>query len=782
MAETTLWKVFNELSISIPTPYRERMKTLMNDCFTNGNFIIIPKRKIIKVEDSFVRKISWEWCVINKDWMVDSIRITSDDITTGAKFEKLINDKELFYIEGKNWYSIHSIKKNSLSQKKLIDFVCSIKGLVETIQIYEKIWYTDSNTIIYSNGIVDLDKKEFIEKEIVTKRNNRLMFNTYEKKYDLVESCIGLSSIFDELITNKVFRFILKGFLVSSIFRNEIFESFESFPLFYLSGIRGKGKTFLLRLLSKIVGFEKWSITSVSSTTSYAFQTKIDEINFYNFMDESHTIDKNRINILKGNYDGNKVEKWWKVKWGIGLIQSNNDSVLFVWGEAIVWEESLQTRCIIHNFWWEDVKQIDEKEKQKIIKNWNNYFQNILINKKDVDIKGIIERGKTIMEELDLKNVERRIQNNLLIIICGNLILNDSVNYDEIKDLVGSYLENNHCNIEETISYNIIEDVINYFSQYSSILEYHKNSKIPLIYVSNWKLFLNFREIIKTYLKKSNQKNITIWFVQNQLLNYIWLWNLNLKENYWRFRLYDWVVRDLFCISKEEVKKNEILKEIWNRCIHQIKKEIMSIEETIRLIDRKSELKSVDYNNLENYRNIINNSQNIIEKNGLMDFEENIKGEIKEIFERELMDMVSVYRNHIKKNIPTILFDKEDGGIFFNINQFSSYFPKEEWISEENQTNEIMKHLWLENIWLDLIEVDWITGKTNKDYIKISKYTIESNEMLSSLYQSIITFYYEDKKELNDQNWIIYGVIINEEEVEKLNNYVDSSIKKLFDI
>lgn len=208
----------------------------------------------------------------------------------------------------------------------------------------------------------------------------------------------------------------------------------------------------------------------------------------------------------------------------------------------------------------------------------------------------------------------------------------------------------------------------------------------------------------------------------------------------------------------------------------------MSIEETIRLIDRKSELKSVDYNNLENYRNIINNSQNIIEKNGLMDFEENIKGEIKEIFERELMDMVSVYRNHIKKNIPTILFDKEDGGIFFNINQFSSYFPKEEWISEENQTNEIMKHLWLENIWLDLIEVDWITGKTNKDYIKISKYTIESNEMLSSLYQSIITFYYEDKKELNDQNWIIYGVIINEEEVEKLNNYVDSSIKKLFDI
>lgn len=781
MAKTNLQTTFKDLSITIPNSYKEKMETLINDCFVTWNFIIIPKKKIFKINEETNKTISWKGYIINKDGKFDEIEIESSNLSNWWSFEKLLANTEWYYIEGKNGFSYHLVKKNTLAQKKLIDFFCSIDGLVKNVEDYEKIGYFDSNTIIYSNGILDLNKREFLEKEILTCISDQLLFTNFPKKYDIVESHIGLSSIFDELIQNKVFKFILKGFFVSSIFREEMFEYFESFPLFYISGLRWKGKTFLLKLLSSIIGFEKWYVTSVSSTTPHIFKRNLDEVNFYNFMDESHKMDDKRIEILKGNYDWYKIERWNIGKNWLERLKSNNKSVLFISWESIIGEEALQTRCIIHNFGENDVKQLNENDKRRIIKDWNNYFQNILLHKKDVDIKNIIKRGKGIIEDLNI-DVEKRVKNNLLVVVCGNLLLDDSLDYEEVGELIKEYLKMNCDNIEETISYNIVEDVINDFAQYSSLLEYQKKSKIPQIYVSNEKIYLNFREIVKTYIKKHNLK-VGVLFVQNQLLNYIWISNTNLKDRYSKFRLYDWFTKELFSLSKEEVMENEILKNIWNRCLLQIKKDVSIIEDTIIKLDNKREQTKEDLNIIENYQKLTKYWEKLIEINGLVDFEVKIEDEVQNKFETKMSEMTSIYHNYTKWKFPILTLDKEDMGIYFNIKGFINYFEDQKNFLKDGEISDKIKEIFgISTISLNLFDIDWIESKSEKEYIKIPKEIIESKDIWGVIYDNLLVEYYNDKKLIKEGYTMVYDVVLKKDETKKLIEYIDGRVRVIFDI
>ena len=780
MKTSTLLSTIKEVWFSFSKNHQFLLEGLIENCLQNWNFIIIPKTKITKITNSINKNIYWKGFIINRNGKFDEIEVTSSHLSNGWYFDNLLLNKEWYYIEGEKGVSIHHMKRNILSQKKLIDFVCSIEWIVDIIEEYEKIWYSNKDTIVYSNGILNLDKKEFIKKDLITNPNTQLEFNTYEKKYDMIESSIGLSLLFDELIPNETFRFILKWFFVSSIFRKEFFNHFDSFPLFYLSGIRGKGKTFLLRLLSDIVWFTKSSITSFATSTPFVLKKQLDEVNFYNFMDESQKIDRKTIEILKWNYDSHMIRRGSISKnWPI-TIETNNESILFVSWEALIWEEALQSRCLIHNFSQNDVKKLSNKEKNKLTKEGNNFFQNILLNKKDVDIEKIIERWRILLEWFDLR-LETRTFNNLLIVICWNLIVDDNVDYDNIELMIKSYLKLSESNIEETISYNIVEDILNNFSSYSSLINYHKHSTIPLIYTSNNKLFFNFREIVKVYIKK-NRLNDRVSFIKNQLLNYMGIED-TLKDKYGRFRLYDWVVRDSFFIKKEEVIGNEIFKNIWNRCILQIKKDVIQIEETIRKSNSKREQTIEDLNMVDDYHKLLQYSEKVVEKNGLIDLEVNIEDEIQNKIEKKKEDLISIYRSYIKWESPIVVLDREDKGLFLNIKWFLSYFWNDEKLFWDMELNSVVKEiLGISNISFDLCDIDWIDGKSKKEYIKIKESIVSTNSIWVSLCNDLWKQYLCDKDILKRTQPPLSNRILEKEEKQKLTKYINNSIKSLYDI
>lgn len=784
---TTLMSTIHNHWIIIPKDQEEWFKRLVLQCLYVGNFIVFPIKKITRVSNVMNKETSRECYLINTEWYLQKIEIDWNMLSNQGKFDELLMNYEWYYITKKGtWFSLHSMKVNIRYQKQLIDFISLHTDLVETRTKYDKVWYINDTNIVYWNGILDLWTKKFSVEETYTDFTHKLMFNTSSLQYSSMEWLIGLWITLDKIITHPLLNFLIKGYLVSSIFKNEIFTFMWSFPLLYVSWIRWWGKTFLFWLLKRIVGFQDDGTTSLWWATSFAIQTQLREMNYYNFIDECQRMDSKMIEIIKWNYDRHRVKKWGFVrKWSIGVLESQNDSTLFLWWESIVGEEALQQRCIVCTLNKDNITHLTYKERDDIIEKWNVFFQSIVTNKQDIDIKKILEQWELIIESCNL-TIEKRVKNNLLIIVCGNLILNDQLDEWEIKKLINEYVVNNN-GIEETISYNIVEDIVNNFSSYSSILEYDKNGKSPFINIYNNKLFLNIRWIINQYRLK-NRENINVGMIQSQFCSLLWIQGSNLKDQYSRLYLYDKTPKDLLAIPLSDVQNNEYLKRIWNHCIIQIKKDykIININIDKYVQDKDSSFdKNGDYigrdlnteqkNKVSNYHKMSWYLEKIfVDHHELYHFRVDMVQTLQEILRRETNHLISIKKNNNEGTYPILLHNLDDWRIYVDIERLVNFF-----VSKYKELNEdkIRELLFQEiEVWQWPISLPWISGVTESWYYKIKKLSwVFDTEIIPTDISSLLVLeYYTDKNKF-------YGIYDSEKnEIE--SNYLDQHCICLFNI
>lgn len=682
----TMVTVLKNLSINLKLDdkYKEKFDNLAQSCFNYWNFIIIPIKKITKKTVEYNKETIWECYIINSNNKTTKLYLDAEILSNWSSFENLLMNHENYYFKMKGSYSTKIVKDNLICQKRMIDFVSWCAKIVDELDEYNRVWFYSENTVVYNNGILNLETKTFQEKSLHTEFSNSLKYNNYEKSYSITDAINWLSNTIDNFVINKKLNFLLKWYLISSVFRNEIFGVMKSFPIFYMSWLRWTGKTFLFWLIKRIVWFEDTDTTSIWWSTLFPLKQQLDQINFYNFLDECQKMTPKHVEIFKWNYDNHKISRGSISKKGPITIQSLNQSVLFLWWESLTGEEALQSRCLIHGITNTDIKNLEWDEVETIIHDGNQYFQEILRNKKDIDVAAILDQSKKFLQNYDCRDNRKR--NNLIMILFGHLLISENVDPAMIDTIIKDHFDSND-GIEETLWYSIVEDITNNFTSYASILNYHKDSKVPLIHIANHKLFLNIKPIVENY-RLRNRENFNSNMIYPQLCELLGIKWTTLKKQYKRFYLYDGSSRDCFAVSLEDVKSNLFLSRIWNQCIFQLKKDYTILKDYIsrneisineddafsRMMKRQNQ-RHEETVKIEDYKKIVSQIDKIITDNQeLQHFQVDITNELQEIIIDNILDFASISNSHYSKKTPAILYDNNH--IYINIEDMTKNLQK----------------------------------------------------------------------------------------------------------
>lgn len=277
------------------------------------------------------------------------------------------------------------------------------------------------------------------------------------------------------------------AFLISSVFRDIIYEKFKFFPHLFLFGEKQSGKSQFAWSLSNVF-FDSLPSFNLNSGTQVGFFRRLSRIkNALCWFDEySNDIDERRFQSLKAAYDGTGHEKGKKSTDGRTEITKVQSSCV-ISGQYLPSRDdnALLTRSILLNF-----------ERQSYEKEAIEYYEKL----KEIEINGL----SGILSEI--------------IPVRENVVKYFSFLYSEIynqiKDRFSIY--------DEMIEERLIRNISSIMAPILIIEKYHKEIKLPFTYQemfdSSTMLIRSLSKLIASSESISTFWNMVEYMVQNRLI------------------------------------------------------------------------------------------------------------------------------------------------------------------------------------------------------------------------------------------------------------------------
>lgn len=436
------------------------------------------------------------------------------------------------------------------------------------------------------NWDCDTNEQIFTEKNYKLKDGDGSFEFHLKKKVELDEALSEFWKFADELITDSSKAYLIRWFIWAWVRRAELEKLLKWFPMMYFYGLRWVGKSQLLIFLARILWYpfnvENY-IHDIQGSTLFTLITHLSSANYFLFLDEyqwSKERDKDKEECLKWNYWWCPLKRWVSSKdtW-LATNFYENKSVLCIAWESITNNEALFSRCIYSELRKWDYKPIDPKKYEEIVSNYNNYFANILLQKKtkDSSLPFLIKEAMKLIDKYGNSFEQWRIKNNLITVIVGNLLL--WVQDEEQHKLwIECFLEIYGDMVKKAgVAIQIINDICMNPDRYISLRRNITESESLPLYITSTGLVINAEELVKKFIRYSKEE-INSKKTENELLNIIWFDEKKDKrgQNYWKFIGTDrlkWTV-----MLESNVRKNNNAIRLWNATYNKFQEEIQLID------------------------------------------------------------------------------------------------------------------------------------------------------------------------------------------------------------
>lgn len=239
-------------------------------------------------------------------------RIIEMPYTSVTKLDKFRNEIEMIG----NYHFMGTQAQYELFKSYLLDSAVEAQ-YINTIGWNETSkdgFYAFANGVVYNgdwlpvdqNGIVCIDDKPYYLPAFSDFNKNKAKFYTNMRRFEhRVDREVGIDEIFG--LMEKVYgsrAVVSLMYCIASMFRDVIIKTTRSFPILYLFGQKGTGKTEFAITLSRFFQ-RREEINDLTNTSLYSISNKLESIcNGIVHLDEyKHTLPNEKIELLKGVYD-----------------------------------------------------------------------------------------------------------------------------------------------------------------------------------------------------------------------------------------------------------------------------------------------------------------------------------------------------------------------------------------------------------------------------------------------------------------------------------------------
>ena len=498
------WKIVDTESEAYKQ-YYEHVVRILKYC----NFLLFPVEKVIAASDTS-QNID--------DYIYKVHLLVHDSYYQGGIIEKEIEFDHKWLLDSpdklKSFLEIQvPLIHIRMTKKPDKDKLCNLMR-ISLLAWYEKLFgletnhkvarigfnINDSQKFIFSNWLLDLDSTEFKVTKYFLKQDEGMKLSYPHQDIEglwLDESLRDLLSLKKYISSEDVISAIILWYMVGWIFRTEYKKRWNEFPFLGIEWYTGCWKTSELNLLSRTCWYDRASIEWVCDT-DFAFEVGMSTLGgrFY-FHDEIQKASDKLLKYIQAAYNSWVNHKWWK-NWDWQMIQSyRKDCSLICAGEILPYkDEAFINRFVVikptepflvrkmvkapdellkyQQLWLGSPLVNDylstDQIKLMAVKYYRPRFLNILKNKSKIDFGLYHEKARTLIHEVAGSNRETRILNNLSLPITGYLVLlGDTCDEDEVKNIISQYLENmKQYRSDNVVSSQIVSHIISNIGNFCS--------------------------------------------------------------------------------------------------------------------------------------------------------------------------------------------------------------------------------------------------------------------------------------------------------------------------
>ncbi|HPM01561.1 MAG TPA: hypothetical protein PK816_05320 [Candidatus Cloacimonadota bacterium] len=318
--------------------------------------------------------------------------------------------------------------------------------------------------IFYLGNEVLVNKRFQPYQETIWSDNQGFIVN-YNKKVSIPESPFDLNTVcnrIDQVYGN--IGIILLGFSYASIFFDRIMDEFGSFPVLYLSGKSGGGKTKISEIIAAMFGadYNMLAINCDSSSTKVGTEIMTQEL--HNMPLILNEINQEWFPFLKSRFDGEGSVRASKSNNEVLKTREVKSSTIAVSVE-VPCDPQVFSRCLFIDVNTMEKKKVEYERLYKERKLLAGFIQEILLNATpDALFKAI----KDVKKNLEGKGYEDRLTDNYSIIggamLCIADLLTDQPVYS--KERICSFIEEE---IKKAV--NALNPLMNFFEEINSYVE-----------------------------------------------------------------------------------------------------------------------------------------------------------------------------------------------------------------------------------------------------------------------------------------------------------------------
>lgn len=482
------------------------------------------------------------------------------------------------------------------------------------------IWFNreDENIFTFSNWQLNLLDWTF------TKWVNKLVLDTsikvsyYRGQYEnltLEESQMDILSLKKYISSNNTVSSSIIWYLIAWIFRSDYKKINNEFPFLWIESITGAGKTSLLNLLSRVVGYD-WNTIKGTNDTPYAFEVWLNEMwGWFYFVDEIQKASKEMLDCLQAAYNSGENSRWWFWVWN-GLGRYRKDNSIICAGEILPqWEEALTNRFVILNvkepfLLKKNVRDKEEFDKYKELTNEEVYgeylttgqikilainyyrprFLNILRNKRLINFEEYQKRAikfiESIVNDLWEQTPDARLINNFSPVLAGYMIACwDKIDEEELAGIVVEYFVNLlDYKRESDLSWKMVNYIVENIGTFCNRWDKVKGNKTtyPMIYLKDSDrergLYMRMSSI-SDFFKEEEGSKLQQKHIEQQFRKRIDCEHYGsrpIKAAKGNLTM-TWVF-----IPYDRIKKNESLRRIWDSALEYLN---LQAKELQKLID-----------------------------------------------------------------------------------------------------------------------------------------------------------------------------------------------------
>jgi len=607
------------LEINLEDPRQKQYLNYVNEVLLKSNMLLIPISKAIAESSDEDNVDNYRYTVY--------LYVQENNFGTWIKNKKIVFDYnglfdtpekfKTFLIRQNPAIDIKIKSRAELDQRIKTIRIWLIDGYEKTFglkneYLVDRFGFDGDNKqlFVFSNGHLDIEKQSFKKINSYLKQDQSISLIFPEEKVStltLEQASVELLWLEHYISNDKSISAIILGYIVWGIFRNEYREKQNEFPFLGIECATGMGKTSLLNLLSRVVGYN-WDSIEWVSNTDFASEVGMDQMWWwYYLIDEIQKASTKLLKFVQAAYNSGTSRKWGK-DWDWHKLQEyKKDCSLICAGEILPYQDE----ALVNRFILLSVRESFLVKKQvtndwelalfnkvflgietgeflttdniraMAIEYYRPRFMKLLQEKNNIDFASYFERAKDLVFKIAGNNRDVRILNNLSLSLTGYIIIHQGkINDEELSTIAEDYLSNfKSYKRNSVVSDQMVRHIIENMNSLSSWIPKVKGAKDnPLVYPLakidlDWRITWKSGMIIKlssliALMKQELDLTHDNKHLEQQLCSLLNIDKKSARRNMKAIK--NSTTMTGVYIPFYQIEKNEYLQRIWDSAVNSI--------------------------------------------------------------------------------------------------------------------------------------------------------------------------------------------------------------------